>query len=79
MSRPVCSNSGTLRLCRFNCRSLKNNRFSGPIPPSMGYMSNLAFLDISGNKLRDSIPVSDGTTPGLDMLQNAKHLYVHSS
>jgi hypothetical protein len=39
-------------------------------------MSNLSLLDLTDNKLSGTIPVSDGTLPGLDLLLKAKHLYV---
>lgn len=59
-------------------RSLNSNNFSGSIPPSIGNLSNLSWLDLSENNFNGTIPVSSGTTPGLDMLLNAKHLYVLS-
>lgn len=40
----------------------------------MGNLANLVFLDLSDNMLGDSIPVSNGTAPGLDMLNKTKHL-----
>ncbi|CAL5419192.1 unnamed protein product [Camellia sinensis] len=39
-------------------------RFSGPIPPSMGNLFNLYWLDLTGNNLSGTIPVSNGSTPG---------------
>ena len=65
-------NSITLLLL-FNCRSLTDNGFSGPIPASIGKLSNLYLLDLAVNQLDGPIPVS----PGLDMLLKAKHLYVN--
>ena len=62
----------------YQCRSLNNNSFSGPIPTSIGRLSNLYWLDLAENQLDGPLPVSDGNTPGLDMLVKAKHLYVKS-
>ncbi|KAL7237832.1 hypothetical protein ACSBR2_004022 [Camellia fascicularis] len=56
-------------------RSLSSNSFSGPIPPSIGNLFNLYWLDLSVNKLSGTIPVS----PGLDMLVNAKHFHCGSN
>ena len=58
------------------CRSLNSNSFSGSIPPSIGNLSSLSWLDLTDNKLNGTIPISSGTTTGLDMLVNARHLYV---
>ena len=60
------------------CRSLNSNGFSGRVPPSIGNLSNLYWLDLTDNKLEGEIPVSDGNSPGLDMLVRAKHLYAKS-
>lgn len=59
------------------CRSLNSNSFSGRIPPSIGNLLNLYWLDLADNKLSGKIPVSTQSTPGLDMLVNTKHLYVY--
>ena len=58
------------------CRSLNSNGFTGSIPPSLGKLDNLYWLDLADNRLTGTIPVSTGTTPGLDLLVNTKHLYV---
>lgn len=55
-------------------RSLNSNGFIGEIPPTIGKLSHLYWLDLADNKLTGTIPVSDGTSPGLDMLLNTKHL-----
>ena len=57
-------------------RSLNSNHFTGQVPASIGYLKNLYWLDLSDNQLSGSIPVSNGTTPGLDLLTKTKHLYV---
>lgn len=59
-------------------RSLNSNGFTGRIPPSIGNLQNLYWLDLADNRLTGSIPVSSGSTPGLDMLIHTKHLYVYS-
>ncbi|KAA8545364.1 hypothetical protein F0562_020148 [Nyssa sinensis] len=55
--------------------SLNSNNFSGPIPPSIGNLSKLLWLDLADNQLSGTIPVSNGITPGLDMLVNTKHFH----
>jgi hypothetical protein len=52
-------NSRTLLLL-FNCRSLTNNSFSGPIPTSIGNLSKLHWLDLAVNQLDGPIPTSIG-------------------
>ncbi|KAJ6715612.1 LEUCINE-RICH REPEAT-CONTAINING PROTEIN [Salix viminalis] len=39
-------------------------------------MSNLYLLDLTDNKLSGTIRVSDGTSPGLDLLLNARHFHL---
>lgn len=55
-------------------RALNTNNLTGQIPPSLGYLSKLYWLDISENQLTGSLPVSTLTNPGLDMLKHCKHL-----
>ncbi|GJW84418.1 FRIGIDA-like protein 4a [Tanacetum coccineum] len=55
-------------------RRLRRCIDAGVIPPSLGYLSNLYWLDILENQLSGSNPYSTFTSPGLDMLKHAKHL-----
>jgi Leucine-rich repeat (LRR) protein len=55
-------------------RALNSNNFTGKIPPSLGKLSKLYWLDFADNQLTGPIPVSTSTTPGLDLLLKAKHL-----
>ncbi|GKV31595.1 hypothetical protein SLEP1_g40272 [Rubroshorea leprosula] len=57
-------------------RSLNSNNFGGQIPPSIGNLSNLYLLDLTDNQIEGPIPVSNETTPGLDMLVNTKHFHL---
>ncbi|GKV52135.1 hypothetical protein SLEP1_g58727, partial [Rubroshorea leprosula] len=49
---------------------------TGQIPPSVGNLTNLSWLDLSDNQLGGSLPVSDGTTPGLDKLVKTLHFHL---
>nr|GEW35348.1 probable leucine-rich repeat receptor-like protein kinase At5g49770 [Tanacetum cinerariifolium] len=67
--------------CRFtgpipsSIGNLENLQYIGPIPATLGNLKNLYWLDLSANKLTGSLPVSDGLTPGLDLLTNIKHFH----
>lgn len=58
--------------------SLNLNKFSGTIPASIGRLSKLFWFDIADNQIEGSLPVSDGTSPGLDMLLQTRHLYIYN-
>ena len=58
------------------CRSLNSNKLRGSIPGELGNLSSLIWFDITDNEISGSIPVSDGTNLGLDMLKKCQHLYV---
>ena len=68
-----------IKSVNFNRRSLNSNNFNGQIPPAIGNLSNLYWLDLADNQLEGPIPISNGTAPGLDMLHLTKHLYVKSN
>lgn len=55
-------------------RALNSNNLTGQIPPSLGRLSNLYWLDLAENKLSGPFPTSTLTSPGLDQLLKAKHL-----
>jgi len=59
---------------------LNSNKFNGTIPASIGLLSKLYWFDIADNQIEGKLPVSDGASlPGLDMLLQTKHLYIHNS
>lgn len=59
-------------------RALNSNQFSGTIPASLGNLSNVYWLDLSYNQLSGQLPISSGTSPGLDLLVHTQHLWVFS-
>ncbi|KAK2647382.1 hypothetical protein Ddye_014871 [Dipteronia dyeriana] len=79
-----CSFTGNIpdelgNLADLSFLALNSNNFSGSIPPSLGKLSKLYWLDLADNQLTGSIPVSTSTTPGLDLLKNAKHFHFNKN
>ncbi|KAK3227112.1 hypothetical protein Dsin_006974 [Dipteronia sinensis] len=79
-----CSFTGNIpdelgNLADLSFLALNSNNFSGRIPPSLGKLSKLYWLDLADNQLTGSIPVSTSTSPGLDLLKNAKHFHFNKN
>ncbi|XP_057804439.1 leucine-rich repeat receptor protein kinase HPCA1 isoform X1 [Salvia miltiorrhiza] len=72
-SGPIPSSIGSLQELVY--LSLNSNGFIGEIPPTIGKLSKLYWLDLADNRLSGTIPVSDGNSPGLDMLLDTKHFH----
>ncbi|KAL5739803.1 hypothetical protein ACOSQ2_028983 [Xanthoceras sorbifolium] len=66
-------------LAELSFLALNSNNFSGRIPPSLGKLSKLYWLDLADNQLTGSLPVSTFTSPGLDLLKNAKHFHFNKN
>lgn len=64
-------------ICLFSLRRALNvNKFTGRIPPSLGKLSNLTWLDLGENQLSGTLPYSITDGSGLDQLLEAQHLSV---
>uniref|UniRef100_A0A5B7ANY1 non-specific serine/threonine protein kinase n=1 Tax=Davidia involucrata TaxID=16924 RepID=A0A5B7ANY1_DAVIN len=79
-----CGFSGNIpndlgNLAELSFLALNSNNFSGEIPPSLGSLSKLYWLDLADNQLTGSLPISTPTTPGLDLLKNAKHFHFNKN
>jgi hypothetical protein len=57
-------------------RALNSNNFSGEIPPSLGNLRELIWLDLADNQLSGPLPISAKNGSGLDQLLKTKHLSV---
>ena len=47
---------------------LRVNQLTGPIPPEIGYLTNLTYLDLRYNQLTGSIPSEIGNLTNLTLL-----------
>ena len=47
---------------------LRNNELTGPIPPEIGYLTNLTYLDLRYNQLTGTIPSEIGNLTNLTYL-----------
>lgn len=79
-----CGFSGNIptelgNLSELSFLALNSNNFTGSIPPSLGSLSKLYWLDLADNQLTGAIPVSTSSTPGLDLLLNAKHFHFNKN
>ncbi|KAF8411894.1 hypothetical protein HHK36_004452 [Tetracentron sinense] len=77
LTGPLTPRLGDLQ--NLNNLALNSNKFNGGIPPSLGNLSKLFLLDLANNQLSGSIPVSTTTTPGLNLLLNAKHFHFNKN
>eukprot|EP01018_Ginkgo_biloba_P022241 Gb_00418 [translate_table: standard] len=59
--------------------ALNSNELSGQIPPSLGNLAKLYWLDIADNNIDGTLPVSTANAPGLDKLTNAKHFHFNKN
>jgi Leucine-rich repeat (LRR) protein len=57
-------------------RALNVNKFTGRMPPSLGKLSKLTYLDLADNQLSGHLPISTTDVSGLDQLLKAQHLSV---
>ncbi|KAL5648892.1 hypothetical protein ACJX0J_012754, partial [Zea mays] len=74
-----CSFTGGIPQQLGNLQALNSNKFTGTIPPTLGLLSNLFWLDLADNQLTGYIPVSTATTLGLDQLTHMKHFHFNKN
>jgi hypothetical protein len=55
-------------------RFLNVNKFTGRLPPSVGKLSKLIYLDLGDNQLSGHLPISTTDGSGLDQLLMTQHL-----
>jgi len=56
--------------------ALNSNKLTGSIPPSLGKLSSVTWLDLADNLLTGPLPNSKDNGTGLDQLLEAEHLSV---
>ena len=56
--------------------ALNSNKLTGSIPPSLGKLSSVTWLDLADNLLTGPLPNSKDNGTGLDQLLEAVHLSV---
>jgi hypothetical protein len=56
--------------------ALNSNKLTGSIPPSLGKLSSVTWLDLADNLLTGPLPNSKDNGTGLDQLLEAEHLLV---
>ncbi|KAL6132885.1 hypothetical protein ACLB2K_065124 [Fragaria x ananassa] len=74
---PIPEELGNLEQLTF--LALNTNYLTGKIPPSLGKLSKLYWLDVAENRLSGPLPISTSTSPGLDLLLNAKHFHLNKN
>ena len=57
---------------------LTDNNLVGSLPPTIGLLEDIIWLDVGVNRINGTLPVSNNVNigVGLDNLTKARHLYV---
>jgi Leucine-rich repeat (LRR) protein len=59
--------------------ALNSNKLTGSIPPSLGKLSKVKWLDLADNQLTGRLPNSRENGAGLDQLLNAEHFHLNQN